>query len=93
MVAQAAKTVKQSISEATKAQQDIEKAAKFKALVQKRTSNAIKSMRLVGNMASPNYIYSVDQVDKVISALQAEVDTVHEAFKVKKGKEKISFLL
>lgn len=67
------------------------KADKFKALAAKRVAKSMQSIRLIGNLASPNYLYTDEQINKIIAALQTEVDTVYEAFKAKKSKDKITF--
>lgn len=85
--------VKPPVSDADKAKRAQEKAEKFIEVAQKRVAKAIQSVRLIGNLASPNYVYTPQQVDKIVSGLQAEVDTVYEAFKAKKSKEKVSFKL
>jgi adenosylmethionine-8-amino-7-oxononanoate aminotransferase len=86
-------TIKTPVSDTDKAKRAAEKASKFVEVVQKRVAKAIQSIRLIGNLASPNYVYTSEQVDKVISGLQTEVDSVYEAFKAKKSKEKVSFTL
>jgi hypothetical protein len=85
--------VKPPVSDADKAKRAAEKAAKFVEVAQKRVAKAIQAVRLIGNLASPNYVYTPEQVDKIVGGLQAEVDTVYEAFKAKKSKEKVSFTL
>lgn len=84
---------KPPVSEAEKAKRHTEKAEKFVEVAQKRVAKAIQAVRLINNLASPNYVYTQEQVDKIVNSLQAEVDTVYEAFKAKKGKEKVSFTL
>jgi len=86
-------TVKAPVSDADKAKRAAEKASKFIEVAQKRVAKAIQSVRLIGNLASPNYVYTPEQVDKIISGLQAEVDTIYEDFKAKKSKEKVIFTL
>lgn len=85
--------VKPPVSDAEKAKRAQEKAAKFIEVAQKRVAKAIQAVRFINNLASPNYVYTQEQVDKIVNGLQAEVDTVYEAFKAKKGKEKVSFSL
>lgn len=87
------KEVKTPVSEAEKAKRSTEKAAKFVEVAQKRVAKAIQSIRLIGNLASPNYVYTPEQADKIVSAIQIELDTVYDAFKAKKTKEKVSFTL
>lgn len=85
--------VKAPVSDTEKATRAAAKAAKFVEVAQKRVAKAIQSVRLIGNLASPNYVYTTEQVDKIVSGLQVEVDTIYEAFKAKKSKEKVSFTL
>jgi hypothetical protein len=86
-------SVKTPVSDSEKAKRAAEKAAKFVEVAQKRVAKAIQAVRLIGNLASPNYVYTPEQVDKVIMGLQAEIDMLYEAFKAKKTKEKVSFKL
>lgn len=92
-VTAAKKQDKPEITQAEKNKKIEQKATKFREMAGKRTAKAMQAIRLLGNLASPNYVYSTEQVDKVISALQKEIDTVYEAFKAKKGKEKVTFQL
>lgn len=62
------------------------KSEKFKLLAEKRTNNAIKQIRLIGNLANPNsYEYSKEQVCKIMEALDAEVKSVQRRFDVAAG--------
>lgn len=88
-----AKKVKPTVSDAEKEKRRLEKAKKFSEMASKRVSKALQSIRLIGNLASPNYVYDIAQADKIVSALQTEIDTLYDAFKAKKGKEKVSFTL
>lgn len=69
------------------------KVHKFLELATKRTGKAIQAIRLIGNLASPNYAYATEHADKIVSALQTEIDAVYEAFKNKKLKEKVAFTM
>lgn len=54
---------------------------KFKRLASLRTQNALKRIKLIGNLSGPGYKYADEQVDKIISALKAAVDEVEARFK------------
>lgn len=84
---------KKPVTEAEKVQRAKAKAEKFKELADKRTGKALQYIHLIANLATPNYSYSDEQAAKIVDALQREVDFVFEAFKAKKGKEKVSFSL
>jgi hypothetical protein len=56
---------------------------KFKELAEKRTNNAIKQIKLIGNLANPsNYDYSDAQVKKIISALNDEIAATSRKFEL-----------
>ena len=57
------------------------KSEKFKSLAEKRTNNALKQIRLIGNLANPAaYEYSSEQVDKIVEALNAEIGSMQRRF-------------
>ena len=58
------------------------KSEKFKSLAERRVNNAIKQIRLIGNLAKPNtYEYTDEQVKKICSVLQSELSTMQSKFK------------
>ena len=59
---------------------------RFKRLASKRVQTALKKIELIGNLASPGYEYSEEDVEKITSALQATVDQVKAAFEKRKPK-------
>lgn len=59
---------------------------RFKRLASLRTQNAMKRIKLIGNLSGPGYRYADEQVDKIITALRAAVDEVESRFKKTKGK-------
>lgn len=59
---------------------------KFKRLASLRTQNALKKIKLIGNLSSSGYKYTGEQVDKIISTLRAAIDEVEARFK--KGQKK-----
>lgn len=84
---------KRVLTEAEKAAGVKAKGQKFVEMAQKRVGKALQSIKLIGNLASPNYVYNTEQADKIVNVLQLEIDTLYEAFKAKKGKEKVTFTL
>jgi len=56
------------------------KEAKFKRLAEKRVNVALQKIRLLGNLASPSYSYSPEQVEKIIVALTASIAEAEEKF-------------
>ena len=71
------------------------KSEKFKSLAEKRTNNALKQIRLIGNLANPtSYEYSSEQVSKIVEALNAEIKSVQRRFDAAgKGREVAEFSL
>ena len=59
---------------------------RFKRLASKRVQNAIKKIELIGNLASPGYAYSEEDVEKIITAMQEALDRVKDAFSKRKPK-------
>lgn len=83
-------------NKAKKAEQEktpVNKEAKFKEIASKRVPKAMQAIRLIGNLASPNYSYTEEHAEKIISSLQAEIDTLYEKFKAKAGKVAVKFEL
>ena len=62
------------------AEQAESKSDRFKRLATKRVKNAISKIELIGNLASPGYEYTSEEVEKISSALQESVDKVKAAF-------------
>lgn len=55
---------------------------KFKRLAEKRVNNAIKNIRLVGNLSNrSNYSYTDQDVDKIFRALEKELKHAKSRFK------------
>lgn len=53
---------------------------KFKRLAEKRVNVALDKLRLVGNLASPQYAFSPEQIERIVTALQSAVAEVEEKF-------------
>ncbi|MDB3981796.1 hypothetical protein N9410_00885 [Methylophilaceae bacterium] len=65
---------------------------KFKELAEKRVNKAINLIRLVGNLSnSNNYSYSKDDVAKVVTALDDEIQTVKKKFAIELRKKENKF--
>ncbi len=59
-----------------------ERRQKFKDLAEKRTTNAIKQIRLIGNLSNKgNYSYDEKDVNKISTALLREIKAMKEKFK------------
>lgn len=57
------------------------KAEKFKNLAEKRVNNAIKQIRLIGNLSNTNsYEYTDEQVRKVFKTLDHELAVARKRF-------------
>ena len=64
-----------------------EKQEKFKILANNRVNKAIKTIRLIGNLANKShYSYKDGDTKKIISALEVELRTLKEKFKSKNKK-------
>ncbi len=54
---------------------------KFKRLANKRVNNAIRYIRLIGNLSNKsNYDYSEEEVSKIFDALTAEMKSARSRF-------------
>jgi len=65
---------------------------KFKRIANLRVPNAIKKIKLLGNLSASAYKSSDEQVDKIVASLRQAVDEVESKFK-KSGKKTDSFSL
>ena len=65
----------------------------FVRLATKRVNNALRYIRLVGNLSNTsNYYYKEEDIQKIFTTLQSELDECKERFENKK-KAKASFSL
>jgi hypothetical protein len=65
-----------------------EKLEKFERLAEKRVTEAIKKMRLIGNLANKhNYEYTDEHVKQIIDALEDELRLLKRRFKEEKNNE------
>lgn len=92
-MSEAKKVVKPPVSDAEKAKRNAEKATKFVDVAEKRVSKALQAVKLIGNLTSQNYVYTVEQGERIVGAIQEALDLVWDGFKNKKDKSKVVFKL
>jgi hypothetical protein len=56
------------------------KEEKFKRLAEKRVNVALDKIRLIGNLASPQYAFSPEKIEVIIAALRSAVTEIEEKF-------------
>ena len=67
---------------------------KFVELANKRVNNAIKSIRLIGNLSNrSNYSYTDEDIKKIFFALQKEIKDARRRFEEGSEKERGEFRL
>jgi hypothetical protein len=67
---------------------------KFVELANKRVNNAVKTIRLIGNLSNKsNYSYSDEDVRKIFSCLQKEIREAKRRFDEGTEREKGAFQL
>lgn len=67
---------------------------KFVKLAEARTNNAIKQIKLIGNLSNRgNYSYTESDVDKIHGALQKEVKAMKDRFQNSTGSSEPTFKL
>lgn len=79
------KEVKQSPERAEGEKESPEE--RFRRLASLRTQNALKRIKLVGNLSGSGYKYTDEQVAKILSALRSAVDEVEARFRKQEKKE------
>ncbi|WP_283154141.1 hypothetical protein [Guptibacillus hwajinpoensis] len=68
------------------------KAENFNRLAEKRVTESIKKIRLVGNLANKNnYEYNEKQVKQIINALENEIRILKNKFKEEEESREIIF--
>lgn len=71
-----------------------EKRNKFISLAENRVTRAIRDIRLIGNLSNKNnYEYSEEDVEKIFTALDAEVRALKKRFQNTSGKREVIFKL
>lgn len=69
-----------------------EKKAKFRELAEKRVSNALKQIQLIGNLANTRaYEYGDDEVKKIFKSLKEEISLAESKFKSKGRNNEFKF--
>ena len=60
----------------------IDKGERFIRLANKRVNKAIRSLQMIQNLTNKrNYSFSDDQANKIIKALQSELNNIKRSFK------------
>ena len=73
---------------------DESKRDRFVRLAESRTSNALRAIRVIGNLANKaHYEFSAADIKKILNALHKEVDAVGRKFEDIPTKEKAEFKL
>ena len=69
---------------------DESKEEKFKRLAEKRVNAALDKIRLIGNLAGPQYTFTPEKIETIIAALKSAVAEVEEKFQkpLQKNSEK-----
>jgi ribosomal protein L7/L12 len=71
-----------------------EKREKFVELAQSRTVNAIKAIRVIGKLGNKNaYQFDDSDVQKIVKALNREVEALKARMSTSGGKESVDFKL
>lgn len=69
-----------------------EKKAKFRELAEKRVSNALKQIQLIGNLANTRaYEYNEEEVKKIFKSLKEEISLAESKFKSKGRNNEFKF--
>lgn len=53
---------------------------KFKRLAEKRVNVALDKIRIIGNLASPQYSFAPEQIEKIIMVLQSAITEIEGKF-------------
>lgn len=71
-----------------------EKRDKFVKLAENRTANAIRSIRVIGNLSNrSHYDFTDADVRKIVAALTGEIDTLKRRFTEPTGRSPVNFKL
>jgi len=71
-----------------------ERRANFVRLAEKRVANAMRDIRLIGNLSNrAHYEFTEADLKKIVAALEREVDGMQRRFKDAPAKNKIEFKL
>jgi hypothetical protein len=70
------------------------KRSNFVRLAEARVTKALKSIKVVGNLSNKaNYEYTDQDINKIINALQTEINELKSRFKNKGSSDTIEFKL
>jgi len=70
------------------------KRSNFVRLAEARVTKALKSIKVVGNLSNKaNYEYTDQDINKIINALQTEINELKSRFKNKGNSDTIEFKL
>jgi adenosylmethionine-8-amino-7-oxononanoate aminotransferase len=69
------------------------KAERFRRLATKRVNSALKRIQLIGNLASPNYEFTKEQVKKIVETLREAINEVEREFNKRLGEKRAGFTL
>ena len=58
---------------------------RFLAVAERRTRTILKTLRLLGNCANRSYEYYPEEVNRIFSAIQAELDKARAKFDTEKN--------
>jgi len=66
---------------------------KFRELAKSRTNKAIKTIKLIGNLANKShYAYTTEEAEQIINAIEKEVRVIKQKFRhSKSGRERDEF--
>ena len=66
---------------------------KFKRLAAQRVTNALKKIELIGNLSSPGYECTPEEIEKIFASLQQTLDSTKNRFSKAKKEETDKFEL
>ncbi|MFM9281357.1 hypothetical protein [Paenibacillus jiagnxiensis] len=70
----------------------MDKRINFERLAEKRVSEAIKKIRLIGNLSNRrNYDYTESHVRQIIEALETELKNMKSKFRSEEASEDVAF--
>jgi hypothetical protein len=74
-------------------QRNGDKASRFERLAERRVTETIKKMRLIGNLANRhNYAYTEEHVKQILDALEGELRQVKARFRQEASSQTQAFL-
>jgi hypothetical protein len=70
------------------------KRSNFVRLAEARVTKALKAIKVIGNLSNKtNYEYTDQDINKIINALQSEINVLKSRFKNKGNSETVEFRL